>query len=128
MITDIEGYLESHNRDYLTEEFGFSSYNPPNTMYQVSNSLDELLLQCSYHAIKMWHRSVSLLKRNKDAVRACTIEVTFKLYDDVLSRNYYYKALKELTDHKLLIPTPDKNIYVINVQMANKLYKPQLEL
>ena len=71
-ISNIPEYLEHHRREYLTDEFAFSSYNPPNTMYQVSNDVDEILLTVSFHAIKMWHRSLSLLKRSKDPSQACS--------------------------------------------------------
>jgi hypothetical protein len=127
-IKNIPEYLELHRREYLTDEFAFSSYSSPNTMYQVSNDVDEILLTMSFHAIKMWHRSLSLLKRNKDASQACSLHVVYSEYSDILSRNYYYKALNELLDRNLMYKTSDKHVYVVNISLANKLYKPKLDL
>lgn len=128
IINDINEYLSSHLREYLTDEFAFSSYNPPNTMYYVSNNVDEILLTLSHHALKMWHRSLSLLKRNTDPAKACTINVTYSDYSDILSRNYFYKARTELIESRLIYKTTDWNLYVINVSYANKLYKPKLDI
>jgi hypothetical protein len=127
-ISNIPEYLEHHRREYLTDEFAFSSYNAPNTMYQVSNHVDEILLTVSFHAIKMWHRSLSLIKRSKDPSLACSLAVSYSEYSDILSRNYYYKALNELLDKDLLFKTTDKHVFVINIMLANKLYKPKLDI
>ena len=97
-------------------------------MYQVSNDVDEVLLTLSYHAIKMWHRSLSRLKRNSDATKACSLSMMYEEYSDILSRNYYYTALKELLDVELIHSTLDKHVYVISITYANKLYKPKLDI
>lgn len=128
MITNTQEYLDQHLREYLTEEFGYASYSPPNTMYNVSNDLDELLLTLSYHALKMWHRSLSRLRRNPDPVKACSLQIVLTEYSDILSRNYYYKALDELIGAQLIHKTPVRHLYVINITYANKLYKPKLEI
>lgn len=127
-VKDIAQYLETHLREYHTDEYLWYSYHAPHTMYHVSNDLDEVLLEHSYHAIKMWHRTMSRLKRNRDASKACTVTMKYKAYEDILSRNYYYLALKELVNSSLLLPTPVKQVYVVNLLYANKLYKPKPEV
>lgn len=128
IVTDIPEYIDRHQRSYLTKDFAYSSYHSPNTMYKVSNDLDEVLLSLSYHAIKMWHRNMTLLKRNIDPIKACSITIVYNNYDDILSRNYYYKALKELLVSNLIYPTSDKHVYVVNLVYANKLYSPKLDI
>jgi len=128
MIKNTEHYLEQHLREYITNEFAFASYSPPNTMYQVSNDVDELILTLSFHANKMWHRSLSRLKRNQDPVKACSLMFAYSEYQDIMSLNYYYKAIKELLKVSLLYSTPNKSVYVINITYANKLYKPKLDI
>ena len=128
MIKDISAYLELHQKEYTTEDFIYVSYTSPNTMYSVSNNLDELLLTLSIHSIKMWHRCLSLLKRSPDATSACSITLSYENFSDILTRNYYYKAKKELVHHRLVLATSKSSIYVVNILYANKLYKPKVEL
>lgn len=127
-IEDIDDYINRHERSYQTKDFIYSSYHSPHTMYKVSNDVDEILLTMSFHAIKMWHRSLSLLKRNLEPSKACTVAIVYSEYSDILSRNYFYKALRELLQSKLLFATVDKHIYVINLIYANKLYSPKLDI
>jgi len=128
MITDIEAYLDSHTRQFTTEEFIFNSYTAPNTMYAVSNDLDEIVLKLSFSGMKCWHRCLSLLKRSGDATKACSLVLNHKLFDDVLSRKYYYLAVKELVERSLLLATDVRGTYVVNIHCANKLYKPKLDI
>lgn len=127
-LTDVDQYLEQHKREYITDKFEFASYCPPNTMYHVSNELDELLLTMSNHAIRLWHRTMSRVKRNTDPVRVVTIQIEYRDYKDILSRNYFYSALKELCHSSLLLPTDQRSIYVVNLMYANKLFKPKLDI
>lgn len=128
MINDLTKYLESHTRDYITEEFAFSSYNAPNTMYNVSNKLDAILLECSFGTMKMWHMIVLRLKRNADPVKAIVVELNHTQFTHVIARNTYYRSLKELTDKQLLVATPRRGEYVVNIVYANKLYSPKLDI
>lgn len=128
IIDNIEEYLERHKRDYITDEFAYSSYYSPNTMYQVSNDLDEILLTLSPHAVKLWHYILMSLKRNKDAHKACQVNVTLHDCITILSKNYYYKALQELLESTLIYATTTKHLYVVNVIYANKLYKPKFDI
>lgn len=128
IVKDIELYVEQHRREYITDKFEFASYHAPNTMYSVSNDLDEILLTMSYHAIKVWHRTMSLIKRNTDPVKACTIKMSYDDYKDIVSRNYFYKAVRELSDGALIYETNRRGVYVINILFANKLFKPKLDI
>lgn len=128
IITDIQDYIDRHEREYNTKDFSYSSYNAPHTMYYVSNDLDEILLEQSVHAIKLWHVILSTLKRNVDGTKACTIVMTYESCREHLSRNYFYKAIKELVDSALLFRTPCKHTYVVNIVYANKLFRPKLDM
>ncbi len=128
MIEDITKYIEQHQRDYITEEFAFSSYNAPNTMYQISNVTDELLLLCTPNSIVMWHMLMLRLKRNHEPVKVVTVHPMFEEFKDRMSRNTYFKCLKQLVDQQLLIPTTKRGEYVVNIVYANKLYNPKLDI
>lgn len=128
MIKDLTRYLERHKRDIITDDYAFSTYNAPNTMYQVSNDLDSLLLTQSAKAIKLWHMVMLFLKRNSDGTKAIVVVMKYDLFSVGLSRNSFFKAFKELVDCNLLIPTLDSSVYVVNIQYANKLYKPKLDI
>lgn len=124
----ISDYLDSERKDYLTEDFGYSSYTAPNTMYQVSNDLDEILLKLPYSALKVWHRTMTLLKRNHDPVIACSVLMKYDYYSDLISKPTYHRSVKILVDADLLITTSKSTIKIVNVKYANKLFKPKFEL
>jgi len=124
----METHVENKSRTYVSKDMAYTSYNAPNTMYQVSNDLDELLLTCSYHSIRLWHAIMSRVKRNQDPVKVISIELRSHMFSEYLSRNYYYKALKELVDKELLLLTTTKCLYVINIDYAHKLYRPKLDI
>ena len=94
----------------------------------MSNELDELLLTLSYSGMKCWHRCLSLLKRNTDATKACTVVLSLHLFTDIVSKKYYYFGIKELVERSLLLATNDKNVFIVNIKHANKLYKPKLDI
>ena len=128
MIKNIQEYLSSHQRDYITDDFAYSSYNAPNTMYQVSNDLDEVLSECSLSSIKLWHLIMLCVKRNSDPVKAISVTLSHDMFTGKISRNHYYKSLKELVERRLLLTTDIKHVYIVNVQYAHKLYKPKLDI
>ena len=128
MIKDMKTHLEDKTRTYVGPDMAYHSYNPPNTMYQVANTLDQVLLTCSYHSMKLWHSIMSRVKRNTDPVKVISIELRYTLFSDHLSRNYYYMALKELTDKELIQTTTTKCLYVINIDYAHKLYRPKFDI
>lgn len=122
----ISEYLEQHRIEILTDEFGFATYNSPNTMYSVGNHVDELVLRLSPAALRMWHRCLSLLRRNTDPVLACSFIMKLELFEDIVTRNAYFKGKKELIRYDLILPTKDNKLYIVNIKHANKLYKPKL--
>ena len=128
MIKDMNKLLEEKTRTYVGPDMAYHSYNPPNTMYQVSNTLDEVLLSCSYHSMKLWHSIMSRVKRNSDPVKVISMELRYSHFSEYLSRNYYYMALKELTDKQLIHTTTTKCLYVINIDYAHKLYRPKFDI
>lgn len=124
----ISKYLEKHKKLFITDEFVYTSWNSPHTMYNVSNDIDELLLTLSDSSIRFWHRTLAQLRRNHDPAIACSVEIKYSHYKDVISRNSYYTAKSQLVDNKLIIPTDNHAIYIVNINYANKLYKPELEV
>jgi hypothetical protein len=126
-IKSTSQYLESHLREYLTDEFAYASYNTPNTTYRVSNDLDGLLLECSNTSIRLWHMVMMRVKRNTDPVIAVTVRLHPQDFSGGISRNAYYKSMNELTSKRLLLATHVKGEYIVNIQYANKLYNPKLE-
>jgi len=97
-------------------------------MYQVANALDELLLTCSSSTVMLWHMVLVQLKRNNDPTVAITVELKHELFKDNIGRSAYYKSIKELVHKNLLLSTPVKQQYVVNIMYANKLYKPKLDI
>lgn len=128
MIESIDDYLEKKRRDYLTDEFAYSSYHAPNTMYQVANGLDDVILTLSFGAMKMWHKSLSLLKRNKKSSIACSVIMEYDTFEKVVSRNVFFKAKKELCDKQLLLPTTKRTVYIVNIDYACKAFRPKIDL
>lgn len=118
-------YLDNHKHFVQTDKFEYTTYNLPHTMYLIANELDEILLTFPPRTYKVWHRCMSLLKRNRDPVKASTLSLKYSLFEDLVSRNSYYKALKQLTESRLLLETGQRQLYLVNVQFANKLYKPK---
>jgi len=124
----ISTYLESQRTDILTDDFGYSTYTAPNTMFHMHNAMPEIMIAMPPRVLKVWLRSISRLKRNHDPVIACTIVMGYTHYKDIVSKGSYYKAVKQLEEDKFLIPTLNKKIYIVNVKHVNKLYKPKFEI
>lgn len=121
----ISDYLENQKRDILTDDFGYATYTSPNTMFNISNELPEIMINMSHSTLKVWLRCLSLLKRNHDPVLACTIKMVHKEFKDIVGRTSYYKSLKELEDMDMILRTQKQSMYIVNVKMANKLFKPK---
>ncbi len=124
----ISEYLKRQQREYLTEEFGFSAWTAPNTMFNINNDLPSLMLKMTTPTLRVWLRCLNLMKRNHDPVYACNIYIDYKLFNDLVAKATYYRALKELRNMNMIRRTPIKNIYIIEIFIANKLYKPKIEL
>lgn len=123
----ISKYLDSQLRTYLTDEFAYASYTSPNTTFSVHNDLFEIMLGLNPSALKMYLRTVTLLKRNADPVLACTIKVKYELYEDLFSPRSFKSAKKELITKDLFLTTDHRDIVIVNVKYANKLFKPKVE-
>lgn len=124
----ISEYIDNQRRDYITDDFAYASYNAPHTMYAISNDLDDILLKLKPRAYKVWHRTMTLVKRNHDPVMACSVHMRYEYYTDLVSRSSYFLAIKELVDAELLLKTKSPVIKIVNVKYANKLFKPKLEI
>ena len=124
----ISEYIDSKKREFLTPEFGFASYTAPNTMFSVSNDLPDLMLKLTTPTLRFWIKALSTLKRSQNPVLAVTILVKYEDYKELVGRTNYYKAIKELLKHELFIATLRKNVFIVNIKYANKLYKPKLDL
>lgn len=125
LYDEVKSYIERNTFEIVTPEFHYYAYHMPNTTYQVSNDIDEILIRLSPKAYRVWHRTLSIAKRNEDPVLSCVVKCSFSLYSDVSSRNSFFAALEELCGAQLLIKTSSKGIYVINIRYASKLFKPK---
>jgi len=126
--THISSYVKSKKIDILTDDYGYSTYNHPNTTFQISNDLPEMMMKLSHSTLKVWFRIMTLLKRNHDPVYAVSVTLKIEDFNDVVGRTKYYSAIKELIEVKLLLPTPKKNLYMVSITHANKLFKPKMDL
>lgn len=123
----ISEYLELQRKDYITKDFAYTSYHAPNTTYTVSDELDRILIKLPPKAYKMWHRTMSNMKRNHDPIVACTVLFKYEFYKDLMTKNSFYDAKAILLEHELFIKTSKSNIIIVNVKYASKLFKPKFE-
>jgi len=49
-------------------------------------------------------------------------------YSSVVKRSAFFKSKKELIEAGLLVKTPKPNLMIVNIQYANKLYNPKLDI
>jgi hypothetical protein len=123
----ISDYLDGQRKDYITDDYAFTSYHAPNTTYVVSNDLDDILIELPLKALRTWYRTMRLLKRNHDPVLACTVVMKYEHYKDLMSRKSFYESKALLLEAQLLIKTAKPSIMIVNVRYASKLYKPKFE-
>lgn len=124
----ISDYLESQKKDIITDDFAYSTYTSPNTMFNISNDLPELMIAMQPTTLKIWLRMISLIRRSHDPVLACTVHVKHTAFKDIAGRTAYYKALKQLTDMELLIKTKKVSMFIVSIKYANKLFKPKFDI
>ena len=122
-----DDYLDKLKRDYLTSEFGYSSWNPPNTTITISEQLLPLLASISPPTVQFYFSCLSTLKRNHNPVYACLIYLEYKSLTVDYSKRTFYRYIQELCDHKLLIYVR-KDFYIVNIEYAHKLYKPKFDI
>jgi len=121
-------YLARIKRTYITGSFAFTSYNPPNTMFEIKNDLPDLLLTLEPMALRLYLKCLTLLKRNHEPTLAITILLSHKVAADIMTRSTYYIALKQLIALGLLVKTPAQGIFIICPTYATKLFKPKLDI
>lgn len=121
----VTNYLESQLKTFFTKEFGYKRYNSPNTMYKVSNKVDDLLLTLDPYTVMFWHKCLSMLKRNTNPELSCSLLLNPLQFDSLMKRRKYYYCLKELLKCSLLIATDNKKLFIVNVDYANKLFDPK---
>ena len=125
LFDHISSYIKSKTRLLLTSNFPFMTYNPPNTMFNISNDLPELLLAMTTPQLHMALRCMQLLKRSHEPTQAITIPIGYEHFKDLLGRTSFSTSKKYLIDLGFLIATPNKKIFIVNINMVNKLYKPK---
>ena len=124
----VSQYVDRHRREYITEDFAYSAYTPPHTMFDISNDLPAKLLDLSSSSIRLYLVLLSRLRRNVDVVKACTVVVKQSDLSSIMSRNTFYQSLKELIGARFVLKTKQRSTYIVNIQFANKLYKPKLDV
>jgi hypothetical protein len=124
----ISDYLESQKRDIITDEFAYSTYAPPNTMFSISNDMPMMMLAMPPGRLKVWLVCLSLMKRNHDPTIACSIVIKHEYFKDYISKSRYHICIKELIKDGLLVATPKKSVVIIHIAKASKLFKPKLEI
>lgn len=122
-----DDYLNKLKRNYLTSEFGYSSWNPPNTTLTVSEHTLPLLMSLSPPTILFYISCLSMLKRNHDPVYACLICLDYKSLKVDYSKRTFYRYIQELCDKRLLIYV-SKDFYIVNIEYTHKLYKPKFDI
>lgn len=125
MITDIDLWVDSNERDINIGSKHYVTYGYPKSYYKVSHYTDELLLSLSYASMKLWHKSLLLLKVSNSKSACVAIRLHHSEQSDILSKASFYKAIKELVRYRLLLNTNQTNIYVVNIQHAHKLNSPK---
>lgn len=123
----VQAHLDAHLQTYLGPDFGYNSYNPPNTTMVIADSLPEILLGLSGGAIRLYLRCLQLLKRNQDPVLACTVLLKASSVQDLFGERQYRRCRNELLSAGLLLATDSPSLVIVHVGYANKLYKPKLE-
>ena len=123
MITNIKKYLELSTTTITTEHFTYKTYNSPNTMYQVADHVDTLLVHMKPSTVMIWHHIMLMVKRGKSPIDSVTLYLKSNMFN--YHRNTYNTAIKELVQYRLLLTTDVPFTYVLNIQCAHKLYKPK---
>lgn len=120
-IETVQDYLATLYQEFESDNGRYGTYSKPNTTYRVHNDLDEALLTLKPAEYRMWHRTLSLLKRNADPVLACSFNPRHTCYADLMSRPSFYTALAVLTERKFFVKI-NRGLYVVNPRVANKFY------
>jgi hypothetical protein len=124
MITDIDLWVDSNERDIILGKKHYRTYGFPRSYYKISHYTDELLSQLSYPSIKLWHICMHRLSSSTNKTSCVALDMRYPLFKEQFKRNSFYVGLKELVRYRLILPTTDRFIYVVNIQHAHKLNSP----
>jgi hypothetical protein len=128
IFREATAFLDKGKMDFFTPQFGYSSYTPPHTMFQISNDLPEILLKLPLRAQKIYLKILTKLRRSHTPELSIIMVVSPEDFKDVVKKSSYYRGLKDLINEKLLITTKRKNTFIVNYNYAHKLFKPKLDL
>lgn len=119
-------HITDHLRTFNTDKFVWNDFYPPNTTATITDSCVSLLATMNPHTCSLYMKIVNELTRSTDPALAVTVHLS---YDKLgMSRSSYFKSLKELKDYRLILPTPKKGMYIVNVQFFNKIYNSSKSL
>ena len=121
----VQGYLSTIHTEVHSENFHYGTYSVPNATYKVHDDIDDWLLSLKPSEYRLWHRTLSLLKRNVDPVLACSFRPKHSDYCDLMSKRHFYTALAVLTERKFFVKI-NRGLYVVNPRVANKCYSTKL--
>jgi len=121
-------HIEDHTRTFTTTNFAWNDLYSPNTTGVMTDACISLLNELSPMACKLYYRCISKLVRSTDPALAIVIHMHHTDCSDFLSRATYFKYFKELKDHRLILNTPKRGVYIVNVQFFSKLYKTRKAL
>lgn len=124
----LEDYISSKHVQIITDGFHYSGYSAPNVNYETSDKFFELLQQLTTPSIKVAARTVILLKRNHDPALAIVVYINYKDYQDIIGRSSFFKAIKELKKHEFILPLPNPDWFIVNMDYINKCFKPKYEI
>lgn len=125
MITDIDLWVDSNEREYLLGKYAQVSYGFPRSYYKISHYTDELLSKLQWPTVRLWHICMSRLSTSSNKINCVTLDMRYPLFKDDFKRNSFYVGLKELVRYRLILETDQKYIYVVNIQHAHKLNSPK---
>lgn len=123
----VKKHLNHIKRDYYTSNFGYASWNPPNTTITISDDLVSMLAKMNGEVSTFFLADcVMRLKRNPDPIYASLIHLK---YDEAVfnfSKRTFFRRIKALKELNLLIPTT-RDFYIVNPSYCHKLYKPKFD-
>jgi hypothetical protein len=124
MITNVHLWIESNEREFVLSNKTVVTYGNPRSYYKVNHYTDKLLKHLSYASMKLWHHSLDLLSSSRVIEDCVTVRLHHEQCKELLAKNSFYKAVKELVRYRLLLETDKPNVYVVNIQYACKLNSP----
>ena len=127
IVNEVRRYLSMETMLLGFGKHVYKTYNPPNTMFEISNDLPELLLMLPTTCRDMYLRILVTMKRNPDPVLGCTTIMSFDIYREFMSESSYYRNKKLLMDKQLILKTSNPTVFVVNINYACKLSKPKLD-